>query len=132
MSGSLLPLRLQLFAGVLLLLFVGWVVRLIRHHQLSLRDSLSWLLSTLLALVVVIFPGTLRWLADMLQVEVAANALFALAFLYVLFNLLSVTIALSSGATRVRRLSQECAMLRAELELLRKSVAPERQEGSGS
>ncbi|ATB28449.1 DUF2304 domain-containing protein [Melittangium boletus] len=127
----LLPLRLQLFGGALLLAFVIWVLRLIRHHQLSLRDSLSWLLSTLLALVCVIFPQSLRWLADLLQVEVAANALFALAFLYVLFNLLSVTIALSSGAIRVRRLSQECAMLRAEIESLRKSVGvARREEGS--
>jgi hypothetical protein len=122
MSGELLPLRLQLFAGALLLAFVLWVVRLIRHHQLSLRDSLSWLLSTLVALGIMLFPQSLRWVADALRVEVAANALFALAFLYVLFNLLSLTISLSTGATRIRRLSQECALLRAELELLRKSL----------
>jgi hypothetical protein len=127
MSGeALLPVRLQLFASVVLLLFLGWVVKLIRRHQLSLRDSLSWLLSTLVALGCVIFPTTLRWAADVLQVEVASNAIFALAFVYVLFNLLSSTLAISNGANRIRRLTQECALLRAELELLRKSVKVER------
>jgi len=118
-----LPPRLQLFAATLLLAFVLWVVQLIRHHRLSLRDSLSWMLSTLMGLGCILFPQSLRWVADTLNVEVAANALFALAFLYVLFNLLSLTLAQSSGATRIRRLSQECALLRAEMDLLRKSLA---------
>ena len=46
-------------------------------------------------------------------------ALFALAFLYVLLNLLSVTIAISGNAARLRRVAQECALLRAEVESLR-------------
>jgi len=121
----MMPLHLQLFSLAVLLAFLGWVLRLIRAGQLSLRDSLSWLVSTGVALLFVLFPSLLRALANALQIQVASNALFALAFLYVLWNLLATTIALSQQAVRVRRLTQESALLRAEVEALRKSIAAE-------
>ncbi len=113
---------LRLFAAVVLGLFLAWVVRLVRAHRLSLRDSLLWFLSTLAALLVTVFPGVLVWMSRLLRVEVPSNALFALAFVYVLSNLLSVTIAISGNAVRVRRLTQECALLRAEIDGLRARV----------
>lgn len=119
---SVLAPGLRLFAAVVLALFLAWVVRLVRAQQLSLRDSLLWFLSTLAALVVTAFPDTLVWTTRLLRVEVPSNALFALAFVYVLLNLLSVTIAVSGNAARVRRLTQECAMLRAEIDGLRARV----------
>jgi hypothetical protein len=114
----LLPLQLQLFAAAVLLAFLIWVVHLIRRHQLSLRDSLLWFLSTGAALGVTLFPAVLEAFATALGIVVPSNALFALAFLYVLLNLLGVTIAISGNATRIRRLAQECTILRAELHAL--------------
>jgi hypothetical protein len=113
---------MQVFAVVVLLAFLGWVVNLVRHHRLSLRDSLIWLLSTFAALLVTVFPQILVWTARALQVEVPANALFTLTFLYVLVNLLSITIAVSTNSARVRRLTQESALLRAELRRLQEKA----------
>ncbi|GEJ56371.1 DUF2304 domain-containing protein [Anaeromyxobacter diazotrophicus] len=122
MNAPGLPLHLQLFAAAVLLLFVGWLVYLIRYHRLSLRDSLLWLVSTSGALVATLFPGTLRWFARGLNIEVPSNALFALAFVYVLLNLLALTVSMSGQAARTRRLTQECALLRAELDTLRERL----------
>ena len=119
MTDPLLPRHLQLIACAVLLAFLGWVVHLIRRQRLSLRDSLLWLLSTSAALAATVFPSTLRWVAQALGIRVPSNAVFALGFVYVLVNLLSLTIAVSGNAARVRRLSQECAMLRGQLEDLR-------------
>jgi hypothetical protein len=132
MSGQLLTRNMQVFAVVVLLAFLGWVVNLVRHHRLSLRDSLIWLLSTFAALLVTAFPQLLVWTARALQVEVPANALFALTFLYVLVNLLSITIAVSTNSARVRRLTQESALLRAELRRLqeRAGEAPAGRSGA--
>lgn len=115
----MLPFRLQLFGVVTLLLFLGWVVYLIRHRRLTLSESLVWFLSTLAALVMVVFPHTLVVAAQLLGIEVPSNALFALAYLYLLGNLLSLTIGISSQTARLRRVTQECALLRAELERIR-------------
>jgi len=122
MTAPGLPPHLRLFAAAVLLLFVGWLVYLIRYHRLSLRDSLLWLVSTLGALVATLFPGTLRWFARALNIEVPSNALFAVAFVYVLLNLLALTVAISGQAVRARRLTQECALLRGEFDALRERL----------
>jgi hypothetical protein len=116
---EILPLELQIPSLALLLLFLGWVVRLVRTQKLSLRDSLVWLLSTLAAIVVTAFPRLLVAGAQLVNVQVPANAVFGLGLLYLAVNVLSVTLSASANASRVRRLSQECALLRAELDALR-------------
>lgn len=119
MSDPLLPAHLQWFATAVLVAMLAWVVQLIRTQRLGLRDSLLWLLSTGAALAVTVFPSVLRWIASRLSILVPANALFALAFVYVLVNLLAATIAISGHSARIRRLTQECTLLRAELAALR-------------
>ncbi len=129
MTEPTLPLHLQVFAVAVLLAFLGWVVRLIRRRQLNLRDSLLWLLSTAAALVVTAFPAALVAVARALGIAIPSNALFALAFVYVLLNLLWGTIAISGNAARVRRVAQECALLRAEVDALRAQVEATRAGG---
>ena len=131
MTADLLTPHMRVFASVVLLAFLGWVVNLVRHHRLSLRDSLLWLVSTLAALAAVAFPQVLVWAASALQIEVPANALFTLTFLYVLVNLLSITLGVSNSSARIRRLTQECALLRAELQLLKDRGVARPAEGDG-
>ena len=122
MNQPLLPFELQLVACATLVAFTAWVLHLVRAQRLTLRDSLLWLLSTGVVLVFAIFPQLLRSLARAIAVQVPSNALFALAILYLTLNVLSLTIALSSASSRTRRLAQECALLRAELERVRAHV----------
>ena len=122
MTQPLLPLELQIVACAPLLAFFGWVLYLVRFQRLSLRESLLWLVSTAVVLVFVLYPRLLQELARAIAVQVPSNALFALAILYLAVNVLSLTIALSNASTRARRLGQECALLRAELEAVRARV----------
>jgi len=122
MNQPLLPLELQIVACATLVVFSGWVLYLVRFRQLSLRESFLWLLSTAIVLLFGLFPWLLQNLARAIGVQVPSNALFALAILYLTLNVLSLTIAVSDGAARARRLAQECALLRAELEAIRARV----------
>jgi hypothetical protein len=114
--------QIQVVSTLVLAALLGWVIYLVRYHRLSLRDSLAWLLSTAAALVIAAFPALLGEAADALGVAVPANALFAFAFAYTLLNLLAATVAISANASRIRRLAQECALLRGELDELRAKV----------
>jgi len=125
---EILPVELQVTALVVQGLFLAWVVRLIRARRLSLRDSLLWLLSTLAALAFTAFPGFLVAGAKLAGIQVPSNALFGAGLLYVAVNVLAVTIASSANAARTRTLAQECALLRADLEALRRG---EGQEAGG-
>ena len=122
MTEPLLPFELQIVSCATLMAFFGWVLYLVRYQRFSLRDSLVWLLSTGVVLAFAIFPRLLQELARAIGVQVPSNALFALAILYLTLNVLSLTIALSNGATRARRLAQECALLRAELDAIRARI----------
>jgi len=116
---DLIPFELQAISIAVLAAFLVWVLRLVRTQQLSLRDSLVWVLTTLLATVVALFPGILVQAAHLLGFQIPSNALFGAAVLYLAVNVLVNTVAGSQNAARLRRLAQECASLRAEVDLLR-------------
>ncbi len=119
MSTEIVPFELRLVSVAVLVAFLAWVVRLVRTQRLSLRDSLVWVVSTLLATGVALFPNVLAQVAHLLGFQVASNALFGAAVLYLAVNVLVNTVASSQNAARIRRLTQECAALRAELEATR-------------
>jgi hypothetical protein len=134
-SARILPIEVQLVSLAVLVAFSAWVVVLIRRQRLHLRESLIWLLTTLTAIAITAWPELLVRASKLLGVQVPANALFGAGLLYLALNVLAVTIGLSRNTTSVRRLAQECALLRAELEELRgrlpegsRTGAPERPE----
>ncbi len=119
MTSDLIPVELRLISVAVLAVFLAWVLRLVRTQRLSLRDSLVWVVSTLLAMLVTVFPGILVWAARVAGFQLPSNALFGAAVLYLAVNVLVNTVAGSQNAARIRRLTQECAALRAELEVAR-------------
>jgi hypothetical protein len=134
--SELIPVELQVVSIVVLAIFLLWVLRLVRTQRLSLRDSLVWVVTTLVATGVALFPGILVRAAHFLGFQVASNALFGAAVLYLAVNVLVNTVAGSQNAARIRRLAQECASLRAELEATRAAgprpdAAPPREGGAG-
>jgi len=127
----MIPLQLRAVAMAVLCLLLAWVVRLIRRQRLTVQDSLAWLVSTLLVIAVVAFPQLLAAVAAAIGIQVPANALFALGLLYLAVNTLSLTVAVSEGSVRVRRLAQECALLRDEIAALSRMQQEEPSRGDG-
>ena len=119
MSQAILPIEIQIVSLAVLFAFSAWVAWLIRRQRLHLRESLIWLITTLTAIAVTAWPELLARASRLVGIQVPANALFGAGLLYLAVNVLAVTIGVSQTTTRVRRLAQECALLRAELEELR-------------
>ena len=116
---STIPLQQQVVSLLALGTFLAWVFRLVRSQRLSLRDSLLWVLTTLAAALLALFPPVLFGLSAALGFKTPSNALFWAAVLYLTVNVLYNTVSGSVNAARLRRLTQECALLRAEVEILR-------------
>ncbi len=123
-APPVLPVEIQVLSLAVLFVFSGWVLWLIRTQRLHLRESLMWLVTTAAAIVVTAFPSVLAWAAHLVGVQVPANALFGAGLLYLAVNVLAITISVSKNTAHVRRLAQECALLRAEIEALRAAAAP--------
>jgi hypothetical protein len=132
MTHPLLPPQLQVFAAIILVSFLGWAVHLVRHKGVGLREILAWVLSTAAVLAATAFPQILLALAQALRIEVPSNALFAVAILFLAVNLFSTVISLSATVERTRRLAQECAVLRAEVEALRGRSGEGAGDGTGA
>ena len=116
---ALVPPRLHLLSAIAVLVIVIWIALLVRENRLSLRDSLLWLVSTLVALAFALFPPLLVIVARSLQIAVPVNAAFALGLLYVVANLISLTLKASENSVATRRVIQEVGLLRAEIQSLR-------------
>jgi hypothetical protein len=114
----MIPLELRVLSLTVLVALLFWVVWLVRRRRLSVQDSLLWLVSTLLAIVAAAFPALLEAASRAIGVQVPSNAVFGAALVYLAVNVLSLTITASTSSAHVRRLVQECALLRAEIERL--------------
>jgi len=121
-NQAILPVEVQLVSLAVLLAFSAWVVALIRKQRLHLRESLIWLITTLIAIAITAWPELLVRASRLVGVQVPANALFGAGLLYLALNVLAVTIGVSQNTSTMRRLTQECALLRAEVEELRRRL----------
>jgi hypothetical protein len=120
--------RLQFLAIVASSALVLIVFELLRRRRLVERYALLWLLSALALLLLSLWTGLLETLSSTLGIAYPPNALFMVAFAFVLLLLLHFSIAISrlSGETKV--LAQEIARLDREVRVLKDVEAPEPQE----
>jgi len=118
-------LKLQLLAifasGVLL----GIVFELLRRRRLIERYALIWLGSSLVLLGLAIWKGALDRLADLMGIAYPPNALFMIAFGFVLLLLLHFSLAISRLSNETKVLAQVVARLDRELRELRGRPAAE-------
>jgi hypothetical protein len=99
---------LTVFVAVLLL--VG-VIELVRRRRLLERYALLWLLSSLVLLGLASWRGGLDWIAQQIGVAYPPNALFIVAFGFVLWMLLHFSVAVSRLSDQSKVLAQRTALL---------------------
>jgi hypothetical protein len=119
---TLLSPRLQLSALALSVLYLAFLVHLIRREILQLKYSMFWFFFGLAFLAFSLYPPLVVHLGHLIGVKWPENALFLLAIFSILALLIQISAGLSSSLDRERRLAQETALLRHELDLIKKSL----------
>jgi hypothetical protein len=106
-----MELRIQVLAIVAsgALLFV--VLELVRRKAFLERYALLWLLSALVMLTLSVWSGGLEALARLVGIAYPPNALFLVAFGFVLVLLLHFSLAVSKLSDQTKLLAQRLAML---------------------
>jgi hypothetical protein len=92
------------------LLLVG-VIDLVRRRRLLERYALLWLLSSIVLLGLAVWRGALNRIAETLGVAYPPNALFIVAFGFVLWMLLHFSVAVSRLSDQSKILAQRIALL---------------------
>ena len=121
--------RLQLVAIVAALAVLLGILELVRRRRLLERYALLWLGSALVLLVFAVWADGLRQVADALGIETPSNALFALAFAFVLVLLLHFSLVISRLSDQNKMLAQRLGLLQHELR--EREPEPEREPDGG-
>ncbi len=102
-------LQLILLAGAVIYLLL--IFRLLKIGKLSIKFSLLWLASGAVLVLFSVCPYVVYVLRDILEIQMPSNLVFLLLFCFVLLVLLILSVAVSDYADRLKRLTQENAML---------------------
>lgn len=117
-------------AGIALALLVLFIiVSLLLRRQLREKYATLWIVIGLVILVLAIFPGLLIGLSQALGVEVPSNLLFALALVLLVGVALHLSWELSQAEDEVRRVAEDVAILRTDVEELRRSAGLDAADG---
>lgn len=106
-------------AGIVLaVVIIAFVLWMLLTRRLREKYAVLWLVIALVVLVVGVFPGLWEALTMALGVQLPSNLLFAAAILLLMGVALHLSWELSSAEDEIRRLAEESALHRAELERL--------------
>jgi hypothetical protein len=103
--------RIQIVTIVVAALLLVGVIELVRRRRLLERYALLWLLSSLVLLCLAIWRGALDKIAEQLGVSYPPNAIFIVAFGFVLWMLLHFSVAVSRLSDQSKILAQRVALL---------------------
>lgn len=111
--------KLQIIIALIILVFLGILINMIRKNKLDLKYALSWILLGIGILVFDLFPILTSLMASLLGIGVPVNMLFFLGFCFSLLIIFSLTVAVSRLSWRVTKLTQELALLKKQLDDLK-------------
>src|SRR4051794_36699931 len=103
--------RIQIVSIIAAVVVLAAILELVRRRRLLERYALLWLASGLVLLILAIWRNALADLASVLGVSYPPNALFLIAFGFVLFLLLHFSLAVSRLSDETKLLAQRLALL---------------------
>jgi hypothetical protein len=110
-------------AGVVFALAVlTLIISMLLRRRLREKYAILWLIIGVAILVLAVFPGLLYALAELLGVAVPSNLIFALAVVLLVGVSLHLSWELSLAEDEVRRVAEEVAILRADVDDLMRSA----------
>lgn len=95
----------------LLVISISTIAWTLRTGAVSEKYSFLWVLSAVVILVLSLFPKTLDWAADKLDVAVPSNLLFLFGLVALLVVVVTLSLDLSRQGKQIRRLAEEIAIL---------------------
>ncbi len=112
---------------VLGLVFSGLVLVVIflrlRNAGMKEKYATWWIIIAMVVLLASIFPGLLSWISDRLGVAVPLNLGFFFSGIVLLFITLQYSVDLSRADERTRRLTEEIALLRDDVDQLKNQTS---------
>jgi hypothetical protein len=123
--------RAQLIAAFVAALLGLAVLELVRRRKLSEEFSLLWVVASLGAVLLAFWTGLLTAITRALGALYETSTIFFFGILFVLVVLVYYAVKLTALTQEVRRLAQEAALLRLQLEEAERAGRPGREDAGG-
>ena len=109
-------IRTQIVVIVVIVLAMIALVNMIRKNKLELRYALLWMVMGIGVLIFAAFPQLTSILAKAMGIGTPINMLFFIGFCFSLAIIFSLSVAISRLSNRSKKLTQEIALLKKELQ----------------
>jgi hypothetical protein len=119
--------RIQIVAIVAASALILVLLDLVRRRRLLERYALLWLFSGAILLGLAIWRDLLAKIADLVGVAYPPNALFLIAFCFVLVLLLHFSLAVSKMSDQIKVLAQRLALLDEHVRNQEQAAAADRE-----
>lgn len=107
MSKSLMIISLSF----IIILFIV-ITMFVRKNSISVKYSLIWYGSLFILFLFTVFPKLLKFVTDLLKIQVASNLVFALILGILIMVTISLTIIVSKQKEQIKLLIQEVSLLK--------------------
>ena len=126
-----MSVQIRVFVLVCVVVLIFGMMNMVRNKKLDLKYAFPWLFLGVGVGVLAVFDEFTARLAVMLGVEIPSNMIFFLGFCFSLTIIFCLTFAVSRHSYKVKRLTQECALLEKRLEELENCAAEQKDNASG-
>lgn len=109
-------LRLKICLIIIMLLFLGYVLKKIKYNKLAIRNALIWIVSDILVIFVIIFIENLLAISNFIGIETVSNMIFFIGFIFLLILCFNMTCELSIQNKKIINLTQELGIMKNKLE----------------
>lgn len=113
-----MSIKIRCVILLVLIVCVFIILNMVRKKTIDLRYALGWLFFCFLLLVLDAAPQLLVLTSNMLGIISPINMLFFLAFLFSIMLIFGLTVALSRLSLKTKRLTQELALLKNNMDML--------------
>lgn len=113
-----MSLRIRILIALAVVITVALMTRMIKEKRVDLRNTLIWYILSIIVLLFDAFPSMLAALAGVLGIALPSNMIFLLAILLLIVIDFILTTTISELSSRSRKLAQEIALLKDEIEIL--------------
>lgn len=126
-----MSVQIRVIVLVCVVVLIFGMMNMVRNKKLDLKYAFPWLFLGVGVGVLAVFDEFTARLAVMLGVEIPSNMIFFLGFCFSLTIIFCLTFAVSRLSYKVKRLTQECALLEKRLEELENCAAEQKDNASG-
>lgn len=109
-------IKTQILVAVVVVVAMAALINMIRNNKLELKYCLLWFLLGMAILIFDCFPWLTARLAALIGIGQPINLLFFAGFCFSLLIIFSLTAVVSRLSVKVKKLTQELALLEKKLE----------------